>query len=213
MMARQRTGCARPSANSASKTRERKSAQWLIKSTPTKKGDREEGAGDTREGCLPAPRHVHNFLLRLIVLAGRASKRGHLAGLSDGCFVHTASVEPLGGELDTGEQVNFWLEAEFAAGFLHAVLVVAAKHHRAKLGDDGFGARQGSYDSFRNDAAVEDGKIRQVQRRALAANRVSDGVEHLKLGQRAVVGDIVDVARSLWMIGGQHEALHHIGDV
>src|SRR5579884_3718840 len=121
MMARQQTGCARLSASSASKTRGRKSAQWLIKNNNKKDGH-----------ALAVL-----FVVVLVALSSRASEWGHLAGLGNGGFVHAASVEPLGGELNAGEQVNFWLEAEFAAGFLHAVLVVAAEHHRAKLRDDG----------------------------------------------------------------------------
>src|SRR5260370_686468 len=64
-----------------------------------------------------------------------------------------------------------------------------------------------------NDAAIVDRQIGQVPCRAFSAYIICNGIEHLLLCKRAVVRDVIDITRSLLMIGRQQKALHHIRHV
>src|SRR5579884_1815817 len=169
-MAPQRPGCATPSGSSDSKRRGKKFRLCLNK----------------RASKGVSPRGLTPLLARLF-LSSCSGQRSVLAGLSDGRLVHTTGVKPFGRQQDAFAQVYFRLVAEFAPRLLDAVPVVAAEHERAKLRHDGLCARQGRYHLLRDDTAVVDGQVGQVQRGPFAANSIGDGIEHLLLCQRAVV--------------------------
>src|SRR5579872_2878016 len=57
-----------------------------------------------------------------------------LAGLRNRWLLHTTGIEPCSRKFNAFQQVNLWLEAQFATGFLDAVAVVTAKHQCAKFG-------------------------------------------------------------------------------
>src|SRR5258708_23509677 len=136
-----------------------------------------------------------------------------LAGGCDRWLIHTASIEPLCRQFKTFAQFYLRLKAKLAPGFARAMLVVAAEHHRAKLGYNWFGACDPRDNFFRHDGSIVDRQIGQVQGWALTMNIVRDSVKDLLLGHGPVVGNVVEIAGSVLVIRCQHKTLHNIGYV
>src|SRR5690349_18129611 len=91
--------------------------------------------------------------------------------------------------------------------------VIATEHHRAQLCHNGSGPCNASNDFFRYNTPVVDWQVGKMQCRAHTANRVSDGIEHLLLCQRLVIGDVVDASRRVLMVSCQQETLYNVCDV
>ena len=62
-----------------------------------------------------------------------------------------------------------------------------------------------------NNAAIVDWQIGQVSCRTFPTDVICNGIEDILLCKRMVIRDVIDVARSLLVIGSQQEALRHIG--
>src|SRR5260221_10938515 len=136
-----------------------------------------------------------------------------LAGGGDRWLIHTASIEPICCQFKTFAQFYLGLKAQLAPGFARAMLVVAAEHHRAKLGYNWFGACDASDNFLRDNGPIVDRQMGQVQGWALTMNIVRDSVKDLLLGHGPVVGNVVDIAGSVLVVARQHKTLHNIGYV
>src|ERR1051326_4015780 len=91
--------------------------------------------------------------------------------------------------------------------------VVAAKHHCAKLGYKRPGTSDASYALFSSDCAVINRQIGQVALWTNPSHGVCNGVEYLLLRQGAIIGDVVDVTRSLFVISRQHKTLDDVSHI
>ena len=72
---------------------------------------------------------------------------------------------------------------------------------------------EGGDNTFCYDTAVIDWQVGQVKFGTFATYGVGDGIIHLFLRQRLIIGNVVDVTRGILMICTEHEAIDDISDV
>src|SRR5579883_1465312 len=125
------------------------------------------------------------FMRIFSCLISGSAQRHILAGLGHRRLFQAARVKPGGCQTESLAQSDRRLIAQFAPRFVDAMPVVRAKHHGAQACYQRFCAGQRAH-HFGSQAAVVDGPVGKMARRALCPDVIRDGVKDLSLCERLI---------------------------